>query len=316
MPNLDNIFNKFFPQSQTTQKGIFLLRMAWGVEILVAIIGLFIGIIIIRETIITGFERINRERTKVVDKYIVEYNGVKTQIQNINENVEVNDANEEIELLIKRRSDVNGQIGEINVNTQKQIQGVKESSVNQQSIENLQNEIEALDKKIENLQNLNADLSSKKDGNIFFTNEKKLNKDIEVNNSRIEKYEQDREIKSNKLDVLIQSSNKDNEGQISIINVENKNQLQVLLDEKKGIEEEIKILEEKKRTFQLDAKQKAEKVIELKNKKNELIAKIDELAPDNQVFRVATWLKGWFIIDYNKEIKQGLHITSMGGSVF
>ncbi len=41
MPNLDNIFNKFFPQSQTTKKGVFLLRMAWGVEILVAIIGLF-----------------------------------------------------------------------------------------------------------------------------------------------------------------------------------------------------------------------------------------------------------------------------------
>ena len=34
MPNLDNIFNKFFPQSQTTKKGVFLLRMAWGVEIL------------------------------------------------------------------------------------------------------------------------------------------------------------------------------------------------------------------------------------------------------------------------------------------
>ena len=26
------------------------------------------------------------------------------------------------------------------------------------------------------------------------------------------------------------------------------------------------------------------------------------MAPNNQVFRVATWLKGWFIIDYNKEI--------------
>ena len=48
MPNLDKIFNKFFPQSQTGAKGIFLLRMAWTVEIIVAIIGLFIGIIIIK----------------------------------------------------------------------------------------------------------------------------------------------------------------------------------------------------------------------------------------------------------------------------
>ena len=47
MPNLDNIFNKFFPQSQTTKKGIFLLRMAWTIEILVAVIGMLIGLIII-----------------------------------------------------------------------------------------------------------------------------------------------------------------------------------------------------------------------------------------------------------------------------
>ena len=38
------------------------------------------------ETIVTGFERINRERTKIVDKLIVDYNSVKTQIQNINDN--------------------------------------------------------------------------------------------------------------------------------------------------------------------------------------------------------------------------------------
>ena len=48
MPNLDNIFNKFFHQSQTGSKGKFLIRMAWAVEILVAFIGLCIGIIVIR----------------------------------------------------------------------------------------------------------------------------------------------------------------------------------------------------------------------------------------------------------------------------
>ena len=47
MPNLDNIFNKFFPQSQTGSKGKFLIRMAWGIEILVAIIGACIGLIMI-----------------------------------------------------------------------------------------------------------------------------------------------------------------------------------------------------------------------------------------------------------------------------
>ena len=157
MPNLDKIFNKFFPQSQTGAKGFFLLRMAWTVEIIVAIIGLFIGIIIIKnaqgsdtigdifdagirlndltiglifiivavveltkiplatavyysvrlswkivfliglllvnistfETIVTGFERINRERTKVVDRLIVEYHSIKKQIFNLQANTQV-----------------------------------------------------------------------------------------------------------------------------------------------------------------------------------------------------------------------------------
>ena len=48
MPNLNNIFNNFFPQSQTGKKGLFLLRMAWTIEIFVAIVGFIIGLIIMK----------------------------------------------------------------------------------------------------------------------------------------------------------------------------------------------------------------------------------------------------------------------------
>ena len=65
MPNLNNIFNNFFPQSQTGKKGLFLLRMAWTVEISVAIIGFIIGLISMQGTknyedseIITGIDLI------------------------------------------------------------------------------------------------------------------------------------------------------------------------------------------------------------------------------------------------------------------
>ena len=50
MPNLNNIFNNFFPQSQTGKKGLFLLRMAWTIEIFVAIVGFIIGLIIMQGT--------------------------------------------------------------------------------------------------------------------------------------------------------------------------------------------------------------------------------------------------------------------------
>jgi hypothetical protein len=372
MPNLDNIFNKFFPQSQTTAKGKFLLKMAWGVEILVALIGLCIGIIIIRgaqgasevgdlisrgvslddltfgmifiivavveltkiplanavyysvrlfwrivflialllvnvstfETIITGFERINRERSKIVDKLIVEYQSVKTQIQNINENVEVNDVNEEISELVERRSDINKQISLINLEYSKQIQNVKDTSSAQGNIDQLKNEIKELNKKIENLVNANIQLSSQKDSKVFGSNKKSIAESINQNNLRIERHEDEKRAKESELKNLITTSNKDNEGQIDIIKEENKTQLISLNEEKSRIENEIKILEEEKLKYQLDDKEKVEKVIQLKDRKNELITLIDEQAPDNQVFRIATWLKGWFEVDYNKEIEK------------
>lgn len=372
MPNLDNIFNKFFPQSQTTAKGKFLLRMAWGIEILVALIGLCIGIIIIRgaqgvteagdliskgislddltfgmifiivavveltkiplanavyysvrlfwrivflialilvnvstfETIITGFERINRERSKVVDKLIVEYHSTKTQIQNINENVEVNDVNEEISKLIERRSDINEQISLRNLESNKQIQNIKDTSSAQGNIDQLKDEIKELNKKIENLVNANIKLSGQKDSKVFGSNKKSIDESINQNNLRIERHENEKRAKETELRNLIISSNKDNEGQINIVKEENKTQLISLNAEKSRIENEIKILEEEKLKYQLDDKDKAEKIIKLKERKNELITLIDEQAPDNQVFRVATWLKGWFEVDYNKEIEK------------
>jgi len=43
MPNLDNIHYKFFPKSKTAPYGKTLIKFAWGVEILVAIVGLSIA---------------------------------------------------------------------------------------------------------------------------------------------------------------------------------------------------------------------------------------------------------------------------------
>jgi len=377
MPNLDNIFNKFFPQSQTGSKGKFLIRMAWAIEIMVAVIGVCIGLIMIFgskqvdgeqiqtaadlakynvtlndftigliflivavveltkiplatavyysvrvfwrvvflialilvnvstfETIVTGFERINRERTKIVDKLIVDYNSVKTQIQNINDNVEVNNVNEEIKTLIERRTKINEDIGKITLNSQKQIQSVKESGANQANIEQLKSEIVDIDRKIEKLIDANTELDGKKDSKVWGSNKNSIQDSIDNNKETIARYEVDRNKKSAELQNLIKASSIDNEGAINIINQDKNNQLKSLLEEKEGLDKEIKILEEEKFKYQENDKNKAQRLIDLKDKKNELIAKIDELAPDNQVFRVATWLKGWFEVDYNKEIEK------------
>ena len=45
--NLDNIFDRFYPRSQTVEQGIFLKRAAWTVDIILAIIGCLIGVLMI-----------------------------------------------------------------------------------------------------------------------------------------------------------------------------------------------------------------------------------------------------------------------------
>ena len=174
------------------------------------------------ETIITGFERINRERSKVVDKLIVEYHSTKTQIQNINENVEVNDVNEEISKLIERRSDINEQISLRNLESNKQIQNIKDTSSAQGNIDQLKDEIKELNKKIENLVNANIKLSGQKDSKVFGSNKKSIDESINQNNLRIERHENEKRAKETELRNLIISSNKDNEGQINIVKEENK----------------------------------------------------------------------------------------------
>ena len=378
MPNLDNIFNKFFPQSQTGSKGKFLIRMAWAIEIMVAVIGVCIGLIMIFgskqvdgeqiqtaadlakynvtlndftigliflivavveltkiplatavyysvrvfwrvvflialilvnvstfETIVTGFERINRERTKIVDKLIVDYNSVKTKIENLSENARVTDLDEDIEKLIKQRSDINKQINEIIIADQTLVQDIKESGSNQDTIKQLTEEINQLNIDIKDLRKENSDLPSKKAKVGFFgSNSNEINKQIENNNKTIEQLVKDKKFKEKRRDELISASSKNNEGRINTIKEGTKSKIKPLNDQLEIIALKIKKLEERQAKLNISEEEKDLQLTKLESEKLELITKIDELAPDNQVFRVATWLKGWFIVDYNKEIEK------------
>jgi len=376
MPNLDNIFNKFFPQSQTGSKGKFLLRMAWSVEILVALIGLCIGIIIIRgaqgateasdlmargislndltigmifiivavveltkiplatavyysvrlswkiifliglllvnvstfETIVTGFERINRERTKVVDKMIVEYNSIKTQIELINDNTKVKTFDIDINNLRDQRTKINSQISEITINGQKRIQDILNTGSNKDAIAQLQSQIDTLTNDISTLSAKKADLPNqiKKIG-ILKTNEKSILAEIAAIEKTIINKEKEKRIKEEKIADLIKQQSVNTGGQVDIIKNEITLAIKPLNEELEVISAKINDLEKRQKGFTLDKEDKDQKLRDLEDRKLELISNsegtgIDDLAPDNQVFRVATWLKGWFVIDYNKEI--------------
>ena len=377
MPNLDKIFNKFYPQSQTGSKGKFLLNMAWTVEILVAIIGICIAIIVIInaqgienvdelsgrslrlnditfggiffivaiveltkiplatavyysvrlywkiiflvglllvnvstfETIVTGFERINRERTKIVDKKIVKYHSINTQLEQLEDNTNIKQFDGEINELRKQRSEINKQISEYNVTGQKRIQDIKDSGTNTSAIDELRKQIDTLNSDITNLRNQNVELTGQIDGKFFNSNKKTITNSIESNKLTINNYEIDKRDKESKLSNLINAQGKSSSGAIEIENSEIQSKTKPLKDELEIIAKNIAALEGNKTQYNLDDEEKIKRIKKLEAERLELISNgegtgIDDLAPDSQVYRVATWLKDWFIIDYNNEINE------------
>ena len=377
MPNLDKIFNKFYPQSQTGSKGKFLLNMAWTVEILVAVIGICIAIIVVInaqgtqnvedlagrslklnditfggiffivaiveltkiplatavyysvriywkvifliglllvnvstfETIVTGFERINRERTKVVDKKIVKYHSINTQIEQLQDNANVKQFDGEINELRKQRTNINKQISEISVNGQKRIQDIIDSGSNKPAIDLLQKQIDTLNQNISNLTNKNVELAGQIDSKLFGSNKKSIAASIATNEAAINNYKTEKREKETKVSKLIDDQGKSSSGQIEIIKSEMKSAIEPLNDELAIIASNISGLEGNKTQYNIDDSEKIKRIKELQNTRLELISNeegtgIDDLAPDSQVYRVATWLKNWFIIDYNDEINK------------
>ena len=378
MPNLDKVFNKFYPQSQTGSKGKFLLKMAWTVEILVAVIGVCIAIIVVMqaqgtkdlddlasravnlsdltfgaiffivaiveltkiplatavyysvriywkvifliglllvnistfETIVTGFERINRERTVKIDKLIVKYHSITAQIDQLNENTEIKGFDVDINKLRDERAKINSIISEISLDGVKKKQAVLDQGSNQSSIDQLKEEIRSISETIKRLEEANSILPSQvKKVGLLGNNKKEIAAQIEANKETIIRNIAERKNKEKQLKALNVKQGQSADGQIKLIDTETKSKLKPLEDEIKNISNQINILEERKQGYALDDEAKDKKLRELKDKKVQLITNekgegIDDLAPDSQVYRVATWLKGYFIIDYNDEINK------------
>ena len=373
MPNLNNIFNNFFPQSQTGKKGIFLLRMAWTIEIAVAIIGFTIGLIIMKgtqteqgtsqlvsgfsflgsmtlndfsiglifmivaiveltkiplatavyysarlswrivfiiglllvnvstfETIVTGFERINRERTKVVSNYITEYHSILTEIENLSIDERADEIDEDISKELATRREIQSQIDENNLSAEKQIKQLRESSGNKEVIDQLQRRIDSLGKEIEELTKANTQLRSDSKGAWVKST---FNKQIEANNKIIDRKTQEQTTKQNQIDSMLRSSNQNNAASIELIRKTAANANKKLNSELEEVATRLKQLNDRKIKKSENESQKDEKINQLEEKRDENIRKIDELAPDNQVFRVATWLRDWFEINYDEEIR-------------
>jgi len=297
MPNLDKVFNKFYPQSQTGSKGKFLLKMAWTVEILVAVIGVCIAIIVVMqaqgtkdlddlasravnlsdltfgaiffivaiveltkiplatavyysvriywkvifliglllvnistfETIVTGFERINRERTVKIDKLIVKYHSISAQIDQLNENTEIKGFDADINKLRDERAKINSIISEISLDGVKKKQAVLDQGSSQSSIDQLKEEIRSISETIKRLEEANSILPSQvKKVGLLGSNKKEIAAQIEANKETIIRNIAERKNKEEQLKALNVKQGQSADGQIKLIDTETKSKIKPL----------------------------------------------------------------------------------------
>ena len=93
----------------------------------------------------------------------------------------------------------------------------------------------------------------------------------------------------------------DSKDQINFINNQLQSQTKSLRFQ---FEENLKLIAQLTKSQQVEVKDKFQDREDIKNIKEEInktIDEIDRLGPLNQVYRVATWFKGWFLIDYEME---------------
>jgi len=372
MLDLTKTFNKFYPRSQTVSKGVFLIKLAWAVEIIVALIGLLIGVIVVLraqgyettgavsaidptlddllfglifvivaiveitkiplatavyfaaklswrviflialllvnvstfETIVTGFERISRARTATISDLLVKKSGIEKIIYNKRSNIDENIIQKDIDSLVNQKNKILEQINEIESRAINQKNKLKDQSANIGEIEGLKREIQTFSDEIKSLRDanipLNDQLSKQK---LFSLNRGRLQKNIEQNNKKIDELEKKRGEASEQLKQAQNTAQRGNQSQIGAIDQERKSNKLPLDQALAQIEASYKISMDRKKNL-------SEKGIiadkEIKDHEDELrsiVMKIDDSAPDNQVFRVALWFKGFFKVDYEDEIK-------------
>ena len=371
--NLDNIFDRFYPKSQTVEQGIFLKRAAWTVEILLAIVGCSIGLLLILkyqtnpeettslklvgetinnlmmgliffmvgvieltkiplasavyynssflrrsvfvvalflvnvstfETVVAGFERINNQRTEAFRKLLIKKNTKEAQI--IEKRVQVDEKN-----INKKKKDLSRE----NESIIKQMKSIEDqATTRKKSIQNTSNQAGTIDTLAENIKRNTEEKEKLSDANIEFSKQfqetgifknRKLNDDIQKQiDQNIERI--------TKLNILIREdteslkkarlkSDTDNEQELSQIDTQTKRDLAGF---EENLRENLNLISqynETKKNLAETNKSNIDEIKILEEEVKEIVEEIDFTGPQNQVIRVASWFKGFFIVDYEAE---------------
>ncbi len=367
--NLDEIFDKFYPRSQTVEQGVFLLRAAWTVEIILAIIGCLLGLIMmfkfqqnpdettssvfglfsadglmmgliffmvgiieltkiplssavyysktfyIRmtflialilvnistfETVVAGFERINNLRTEKFLKLLIKKDTLEDQILEKRIKVDEKNLNKQIsDLRIANESIIN-QIQKLENSSTQRKNSIQGASIQSGTIETLEKNIQRDTDEIAKLQNDKLE-SQKLLKDTSYWKKGSIEDSIRFNQDRINQLTQQIAENTEKLAKAKNLVQKDNRSQLSQIDKQSDRSIKPLQESLVKNEKLIERYTDDLNNIAVRNRENLEDIRKFQEDVNSLVKTIDEEGPKNQVIRVASWFKDFFIIDYEKE---------------
>ena len=366
--NLDEIFDKFYPRSQTVEQGVFLLRAAWTVEIILAIIGCLLGVIMmvkfqqnpsdatasfgpftadglmmgliffmvgiieltkiplssavyysktfyIRtvflialvlvnvstfETVVAGFERINNLRTEKFLKLLIKKDTLEDQILEKRIKIDEKNLNKQISDLRVDNDKIINQIQKLEDTNSKRKDAIQGTSIQSGTIETLNEIIKRDNDEIKKLQSDKLE-SQKLLKDTSYWKKGSIEESIKFNQDRINQLSDQIKENTQKLADAKNLVQKDNKSQLSQIDKQSNRAIKPLQESLNKNEKLIKRYTDDLNNIAERNRENLEDIQEFQNEIDNLVKTIDEEGPKNQVIRVASWFKDFFLIDYEKE---------------
>ncbi len=365
--NLDNIFDRFYPRSQTVQQGIFLLKTAWAVEILLATIGCLFGIILmwkftdeeaqvrsflgisgdglmmgliffmvgiieltkiplasavyysrtfyIRtiflialiavnistfETVVAGFERIQNLRTKDFRSLLIQKDTLEDQILEKRIKVDEKNLNNQIADLQLANDKIINQMQKLENSAKSRKNSIEGASSQSGSAESLQSLIDRDEKEIQRLQKDNLESQAMLKDTAWYK-KGSIDSSIKFNKERID--ELSKEIKNNtdKLSTVKNSMSRDVKNQLDLIDRQLSRSIKPLQDNLRKNQQLIDKYNDDLNNIADKNRENLKEISSIQEEIDQIVERIDREGPDNQVIRVASWFKNYFIIDYELE---------------
>ena len=365
--NLDNIFDRFYPRSQTVQQGIFLLRTAWAVEILLATIGCLFGIILmwkftdedaqvmsflgisgdglmmgliffmvgiieltkiplasavyysrtfyIRtvflialiavnistfETVVAGFERIQNLRTKDFRSYLIQKDTLEDQILEKRIKIDEKNLNKQISDLQLANDKVISQIQKLENSAKSRKNSIEGTSIQSGTVESLQSLIDRDENEIRKLQNDNLE-SQKLLRDTAWYKKGAIDDSIKFNKERINNLSDQIKENTEKLSKAKNSMQRNNKNQLDLVDKQSNRSITPLQENLMKNQQLIDKYNDDLNNIADRNKENLTEISSIQKENDQIVKKIDVEGPDNQVIRVASWFKNYFIIDYELE---------------